>query len=711
MHIVTECWFEQCLQDGCVYPDYWHIESRSLEFPGLSKGQHVLFYPLRATSVAELDGIYLSISGYEGLERKHIGVLASALGVSFSEIFCRKTTHLICSPPFSGKKYERALKRDISVVDATWLYRLAIRRMAGDIDAKCAVSSVPISDSPQAQQQQQQKCDYGGTGRLVHGSADVRIDKCSRDVTTTKTSADAMITPLRLSSQVLTSTPGQTPIDISLDRNLDQAMYNNNNRHKMKRISVNAVQSIQSDNGGVGSDDVDATQMSPLDAPCCSMTRNDESISGDVEPGSGHVRVLDGVVIALSSRLYYRRKELTELARGLGCRVLGTFDVSQTTHLVHQSTRERESLRDCRRAAKNGIMIVSPWWLHACREASVHIPESDFPHTFHPERRLNLISSTPTKIPPKPVAAVPDLVQNGDPASVLRPPPHYNNKHVVDLTHAYTNTCELSTDRVDNTSGRTRAHGATSCEGSVPVSVDGTAAISSLFGERAARTHRRYRQKLEGAKVLAGGDRALEATTELTRTSCGTFLSTLRDQQQQEQRPAQSSSLSADSITATNDNADCHSKNASSKSVAHLRDWWTLSMNSVAADGCDLGNSRPMYSQEPQPDFHSGLDSIPDTAAVNESLNMSFHNGSTAAAAAIVDTVVPCTTASSGPGMVTAAASATCALPSRDKAAVIVRPPPQAQSPPIAHRTTIVYGEDMDALSERDQLLQKLVGN
>ncbi|KAJ2614424.1 protein kinase activating protein dpb11 [Coemansia sp. RSA 1365] len=706
MHIVTECWFEQCLQDGRVYPDYWHIESCSLTLPGLSVGQHVLFYPLRAVKVPELDDVYLSISGYEGLERKHIGMLASALGVSFSEIFCRKTTHLICSPPFSGKKYERALKRDISVVDATWLYRLAVRNAAGKTGTTaCLVDSVPISGP---QQQQQQECGHGGTKLPVRDSAGIYIDKCNKDVTIANKNADTVSTPLRLCSQIHTSTPGQTPIDISLDRNLDQAMYNNNNRYNMRRTAIIIAQDIQDNHNGSDANDVDATQMSPLGVPGLSTAGDNDNLTDNVGPGSRHSEILNGVVIALSSRLYYRRKELTDIARGLGCRVLGNFDVAQATHLIHQSTRERETLRDCRLAAKSNIMIVSPWWLHACRDANTHVSELEFPHTFHPERRLNLISTTPTKIPSKSARAVSPLMHRGDPKSVVLLQLSCNEKRAVGLTHAHKSAHQLSADEIANISNGCQAQKTTLCEGRASVSVDDTAAIGNLIEERASRTHRRYRRRLESANVVAERGNPSAPKAEFTRASSGATLSTLQNWQQQ--GPPHSSPPSASLDIVMGDNANCTSKNSSSRDVSHLHDWWTSSLISATADSYKPNDSRPMYSQEPHPNFYSGLDSMPDTAEVEESLNMPFRNGSTTVTS-IVDTIMPYTTASFRPKVVAVTGSATCALSDRDKNVGSARTPQQTNSPPIAHRTTIVYGEDMDALSERDQLLQKLVGN
>ncbi|PIA15864.1 hypothetical protein COEREDRAFT_15723 [Coemansia reversa NRRL 1564] len=708
MYIVTECWFEQCLQDGRVYPDYWNIESRSPKLPGLSVSQHVLFYPLRAVTARELDAVHMSISGYEGLERKHIGMLASALGLSFSEIFCRRTTHLICSPPFSGKKYERALKRDISVVDATWLYRLAVREAATKTGTTVhLVDSVPVSDP---QQQQQQECEHGGTKSPVRDSAGIYIDNCKKNVTIANNNADIASTPLRLCSQIHTSTPGQTPIDISLDRNLDQAMYNNN-RYNMKRIAIITAQNIQNDDSDRGGNDVDATQMSPLGVLGLSTTRDDYSLTGNVGSESRYSEILNGVVIALSSRLYYRRKELTDLARRLGCRVLGNFDVGQATHLIHQSTRERETLRDCRLAAKNNIMIVSPWWLHACRDANAHIPESEFPHTFHPERRLNLISTTPTRMPSKPARAISPLMRHGDPSSVVLLQPSCNKKRMVGLTHPHKSAHELSADDIVNTSSECQVQKTNSFEGSVPASVDDTAAIGSLIEERVSRTHRRYRQRLESANVVAERDNASAAKTEFTRTSGGVTLSTLRDRQQQQRLP-HSSPPSASINIAMDDNANCSSRNSSSsiRNVTHLHDWWTPSLISTTADGYRLSDSRPMYSQEFHPNVYSGLDSMPDTAKIEESLNMPFRNGSSTVTS-IVDTIMPYTMTSFSPRAVTVAGSATCALLGSEKNAGPARPPQQTNSPPTAHRTTIMYSEDMDALSERDQLLQKLVGN
>ncbi|PVU95926.1 hypothetical protein BB561_001495 [Smittium simulii] len=88
--------------------------------------EQVLFHPLDVNKTKLLEKKWLfSISGYEGLERDHIGRLCLCLGFDFCETFSKNTTHLICKPPFSGPKYRRALKWKIVVVGADAFYHLA----------------------------------------------------------------------------------------------------------------------------------------------------------------------------------------------------------------------------------------------------------------------------------------------------------------------------------------------------------------------------------------------------------------------------------------------------------------------------------------------------------------------------------------------------------------------------------------------------------
>ncbi|PVU87892.1 hypothetical protein BB560_006419, partial [Smittium megazygosporum] len=87
--------------------------------------QRILFRPLQLPlpHISGLNWVF-SISGYEGLERDHIGRLCVSLGFEFCETFSKKITHLICKHPFSGPKYKRALKWKTAVIGASSLFEL-----------------------------------------------------------------------------------------------------------------------------------------------------------------------------------------------------------------------------------------------------------------------------------------------------------------------------------------------------------------------------------------------------------------------------------------------------------------------------------------------------------------------------------------------------------------------------------------------------------
>lgn len=352
-HVVTECWIEQCLLDNVLYPDYLSIGSPSVTYPGLSRGQHVLFAPLKHSNIDGAQKLSLSISGYEGAEREHIGRLAQALGLAFSEQFSRKTTtHLICHPFSKGAKYERANKWRIEVISAFWLYNMAV------------------------------------TGKLL----DDCVSDSERHMVTTPCNQ-------RQAQQQTIGTPGRTPLDISLDRNLQQALGNNERKLRMRNRSlvyrtVNAGQTDHDDGN-----DSDTTQMSPTHENSKRRLQRhggSETALADMAPP-----ILNGVVVAFSTHLYPFRAELTVVATQLGCKVLPRFDCRQTTHLVHRSRQKQETIRDYRRAIQHNIHVVSPAWLYGCLDAKIHLSENAFPYNLDSERRLTLVSTQPSVVKPQ----------------------------------------------------------------------------------------------------------------------------------------------------------------------------------------------------------------------------------------------------------------------------------------------------------------------
>ncbi|KAJ2848582.1 protein kinase activating protein dpb11 [Coemansia brasiliensis] len=578
IHVVTECWLEQCLYEGYRYPDFAEIEAQTQLCVGLSKCQHVLFRPLclGTAQAVDVEGLSLSISGYEGMEREHIGKLAHVLGIAFSEKFSRKASHLICHPPFSGPKYERAIKWGTAVVESEWLYRLAASSMAKALDTVSTINT-PVS-----------------------------AVRSNVGITAASPSSLALNTPASWKiPSPHADTPGRTPIDVSLERHLDQAISNNARMRWTEESN-------------------DTTQLSPSHA----LAAGHKCVASS----SALSHVLKGTVIALSTRVQHRRVELVELALQLGCRALARLDPQQATHLIHQTSRERETVRDCRIAAKAGIVIVSPWWLYACRDTGRRVPEAQFPCTFHPERHLRLIPAA-----------------SAAPLQEPRTAPSSNSGTMPCV--AWSSELEPEQDSSPKS------------EEPKP-SIADTNAIGSMLGKKAARTHRRYRQAQHGP---ASTIHTIEVDGDVDDES---DFDVLQSEPSETLKKPRHSNSSASSLSKGMTEQTTWSRQSADKPLGK---WW-LNIGS----GSQLGHQAHIYSQEAPSE--QAIDSMPNTAAV----------------AAALDT----------------GGSA------REKIQTAGTPPPHNAgvisgvhtSPLAAHKTTIVYSEDVDALSERDRLIQKLVG-
>ncbi|KAJ2160222.1 protein kinase activating protein dpb11 [Coemansia sp. RSA 552] len=630
MHLVTDCWVEQCLHEGIRYPDYDTAEAAGKLLPAMSKGQHVLFRPLRPGIQLDVHAVSLSISGYEAMEREHIGKLALALGIPFSEKFSRRTTHLLCRPPFKGPKYERAVKWGVPVTDSGWIYGLAAAgpmarpyALPGQATRKQAsASSVEADPQPEAQ-----GCGaklLPSPSQLPHRRPPDTSVECKAYSPETprppNAAGAAMTTPTaRSTQQLLAGTPGRTPIDVSLERNLSRAMSNNRKRpagHWLETAAHTATNASGED---------DATQMSfsgassaPAPAAAC-----------PTEEDTGSTHVFEGVVVALSARLHHRRAELTALALRLGCRVLGTFDVRQATHLIHQSQRERETQRDYRVARRHNIAVVSPWWLHACGDAQVRLPEAEYPHTFQPERRLKLVPQPPSTHPMLPAtegsqstarqstALQFDNKPAGPTSPTVPPGPPALAAPSAALARRNEHTAQMDSRTIPG-----------------PVSTAYAGTVDGLLGERGSRARRRYRTAAE------------TPTPKATAESTQARPAAQRDKTRRPDPPIYSSPVSSP-----------HRQSAPQP----CSKWW-------------LNQETGLYSQEPAAGGSIGMGSMPDTVAVEDALQADM---------------VPASPLAHG-----------------------------TEKPPSRHRQNqssrqgamVVYGEDVDALSERDRLIQRLVG-
>ncbi|KAJ3241819.1 DNA topoisomerase 2-binding protein 1 [Chytriomyces hyalinus] len=126
--VVSECWIEQCLEDGYLY----------------GVDESILFQAIRYKQPSQL--FVVGVTGHEGLAREHIRKLTQAMGGTFTEAMSKKNTHLIAfiresqSPP--SLKLTRAKEWGIEVVSVDWLFQCAI---LGQL-----IYPLPMDDTTQA---------------------------------------------------------------------------------------------------------------------------------------------------------------------------------------------------------------------------------------------------------------------------------------------------------------------------------------------------------------------------------------------------------------------------------------------------------------------------------------------------------------------------------------------------------------------------------
>ncbi|KAJ2236153.1 protein kinase activating protein dpb11, partial [Coemansia sp. RSA 455] len=370
-----------------------------------------------------------------------------------------------------------------------------------------------------------------------------------------------MTTPLAKSTHqsLLVDTPGRTPMDVSLERNIQQALGNNRMR---LRVALDSEGDADSDN--------DATQMSPTrlhNGALATAVSNDDG---------GLASVLEGAVIAISSRLLCRREELTELAQRLGCRVLPRFDVKEATHLVHQSNRERETLRDYQLALQNKIHVVSPWWLYECRDTMTAVAEDNFPYTFNRDRRLMLVSTS--QAPPKQQPEKGLVTRASSSRRQISP----SQSRPLDAKGKPEYSVHAAATLVDTTNP-----GLHPLQELSLASTTETREIGSLFGQKAASTRRKYRLTMDGVEYLTSGDSEKEAQAQSTAVSNGSTGTSSGNNASDRPNESRFQSVKLQELQTHSANAISDSKEiiprAGTSIEAQTPDKWWLSVDPVAS--------------------------------------------------------------------------------------------------------------------------------
>ncbi|OMH85901.1 hypothetical protein AX774_g546 [Zancudomyces culisetae] len=492
---VTECWLERSIDDQKLYPFPQQMifagekrcDTREKHLP-----VRVLFTPLTVLQKEALKSKKwrFSVSGYEGVERHHIGRLCEYLQVDYSETFSKKTTHLICKPPFTGPKYERGLKWGTLVMSADAFYQLVI-------DSSPSVAEEKISTKTPIKTEQDLPMKLSSTGKIC--KIDLRSntleerkynmlcdDQQKPEETPTKI-LEQKVSPMvpsrcvkpehaapliesggvvvindeNMHAQLLEReplknafhTPLMDPLVKKTEKsyglttgNANEKMQTDLGSSLLKRKSLTKSEirpsstsatklksppSIGHQNTIMGSLMFGTPGLTPLAE---SLDKNIDAAFGNARKGfqvfkppseklkgtidqemeslvtptkpvnnQSAMDILKGVVITVSTRLQSSQQNLETLARSLGAQTisvneainnlsLNTKGLPLATHLIHQSTKQQDYLREVRWAKKNNLFIVSPFWLYSCNKYRFRVDENLFGSQYGTEK-LMLVES------------------------------------------------------------------------------------------------------------------------------------------------------------------------------------------------------------------------------------------------------------------------------------------------------------------------------
>jgi len=309
--IVTEHWLERCLTDEILHnPD-----------------ENPIFIPCTLEMpIEEFKEIVIGITGFNGIERAHIGKLISKLGAIFSDTLTRKHNFLICDPENMNNslKYKKALEWNIPVLNINWIY-------------DCF--------------RQERKLPYE---KYILGNKANSNSKSEREAQLIKENDLLSNLSTILNNDHITKEPDEMQIDPQNNEQPENIME---------------------------TEDIKENELEKEKTP-------EVEIKPEPEPQKEeNPELLKGVVISISQRLSHRKNELWELATKMGAECMVKYD-DTCTHYIHSGVRAKESFKDFKLAYAKKKFIVSPVWLQKCYELQQHVPEIDYPHTYNPNKQL-----------------------------------------------------------------------------------------------------------------------------------------------------------------------------------------------------------------------------------------------------------------------------------------------------------------------------------
>lgn len=354
-HVVTEYWIERCNEDQKIYRAH----------------DNTLFTPLRyQVPLAAFNSLKIGISGYDGLEREHLGKLATTLGAEFTETFSKRNTHLICRPGTDNIKLRKAKEWGIPIASAQWLYACAAEGEVLDV--------LPFEDVVPGARNLSSVNDRK-TLTEVHAAATLDDEFPATNAFQPRFDTTAVLSSLMTPKPELRIQPNAsttaTSLEVSFAKNLGRAV-----EHAKAAQSRSNARDITADQSLISGNSI-----------LC-----DEG-QGEFAPPRN---LLEGVVLCTSQRVAHRRNEFLQMAMRMGATLHSAYS-SSCTHYLHQSNRVNELFKEFKTAKRSGKHIVSPVWLLRCYETGQRVKEVDYPHFYNPQRSLSI--STPDSQPMQPI--------------------------------------------------------------------------------------------------------------------------------------------------------------------------------------------------------------------------------------------------------------------------------------------------------------------
>ncbi|KND00633.1 uncharacterized protein SPPG_03760 [Spizellomyces punctatus DAOM BR117] len=345
--LVTEFWLERCIEDGLLH----------------DMKANILFTPLRQDMpLPGFNRYVIGVSGYEGVERAHLGKLTTIMGATFTETFSKQNTHLLCKPGTDNAKYRRAKDWRIPIVDADWLYTCAAAGyVVHPLEGESVGNTVDVTRRPKASDLFDRNTAFEDKVSDLDEESEFPATGAFQPRFETNAVLSSLITPKAQLRDIGRNVMSGSPLEVSFTKNLEKAVRQANGP---RQGSVGQIHSIDSSGSCV-------EQKNAAPPPT----------------------LLQGVIICLSPRVVHRRSALYPIATRMGAEMLVAYS-DTCTHYMHQGNRVNEAFRDFKIARQRGKYIVSPSWLVACHETGQRVKELDYPHTYNPHRALSI--STPT---------------------------------------------------------------------------------------------------------------------------------------------------------------------------------------------------------------------------------------------------------------------------------------------------------------------------